>query len=207
MRLIADELWGKPCLGYKVQIGLPGEATRSFDALQAVIRAGLPVPLHPCPLDSLHVSVFTLISVRSTDAGKEMHWQGLSRRCVADLEQLCRGRSRIDLLFDRLQVTPTAVIVTGVDRSGGIDAIRKHFSGVLRGTSLPVPSYDLIHVTLARFGQEFLLPDAIVDAMAATPIAVSAEVAAVELVRERVYPALETDNIATVYLPQRPYSH
>ena len=96
----------------------------------------------------------------------------------------------------------SAVIATAGGRSAAIDAIRRHFSQVLGDVGLAVPSYDLIHVTLARFTRDFTLPDGTVAAVAAMPVSVDARVGAVDLVRELVYPALECDVIATVRLAQ-----
>lgn len=202
MRFVADDLCGKPCLGYKIQVGVPEEAARRFGAIQEALRAGLPGPLYLCPPRSLHVSIFTLISARSTHAGKEAQWQSFAASSIADLEELCCGEPCIDLVFDRLRVTPSAVIALAGGRSAAIDAIRRHFTEVLHEAGLDAPSYDLTHVTLARFTREFTLPDETVATVAALPVSIDARVGAVDLVRELVYPALECDVIATVRLAQ-----
>lgn len=199
---VADAQWGEPCLGYLAQARLADDALAAMAALQAQLPAAVPLPLRLCPAWSLHITVYGLVLPRWPDAAaKARHWEAIGPACLAALQQIGTGGSGFTLQFDRLAVTPMAIIATATDASGTIARLRAAFARLARHPEHPAPRYDIIHMTLARFAADGIVPPAALGAVAALAPCNAAPVARLEIVRERVYPSLEIDELATVLLP------
>ena len=198
--VVADALWGQPCLSYLVQARVSDAALAALVERQAALPRQVALPLHLAPPRSLHVTVYGLILPRWPDAGKAAHWSAIADASAARLRASlaeCRG---LALRFEHLAVTPGAIIALARDPSGTIDAMRRRFAEIARPATQPAPRYDIIHMTLARFARGGSVPRADVAAVEATALALDAAVTSVDLVRERVYPTLEVDILARVAL-------
>jgi hypothetical protein len=200
----ADPQWDRPCLGYLAQARLADDALARLVAIQVRLPDLVPVPLHLCPAWSLHVTVYGLVPPRwPDDVDKARHWAAIAPGCVAALHAIGGSGPRLVLTFDRVAVTPMAVIATARDPSGLVARLRAAFADGARHPGNPAPRYDIIHVTLARFAAAGTVPAA-AAAAAALPPGGDAAVARLEIVRERVYPSLAVDELATVMLAVTP---
>lgn len=200
LAVVADEMWGRDCLAYNVQGRFSDEAVQAIGALQDDVRDILPAPVHVCPPHALHVSIAAPVSVRWPDHGKDAYWQDIAAGTLADLEGLCRSQRRFALHLTTLRVTPSAIIAVADYVPALVGAIRARFAQAPGHPSLPRPVYDIAHTTIARFSAGALLPEPVVRRISARPVALAACVARIELVRERVYPSLETDTLASFEL-------
>lgn len=188
-------MWGKPCLAYNVQASFPVDALGAIAAIQHHLNA-LPLPQLKCPPpQAQHVSIYALVPVRWPDAGKEAYWNEISASAISSLQALCAGRRRFELQFDRLQLTPSAIIAVAAEMPDLIVDIREHFHRTPGHPHLPKPDYDIVHTTLARFDREDHVSEAVIREVSTTDIALTVEVEQLCLVRECVYPSLVLDEI------------
>jgi hypothetical protein len=198
--LIGDDMWGAPCLAYNLQAHFSDDALRMISVAQTGLEQMFPYPLNLCPLTSLHVSVYGLVPVVWADPGKEEYWQEISTKVIADLGRLCEGSHAFQLQFSRLRVTPRAVIAIAADPSGTIEKIREHFHQTARHPALPMQSYDIVHTTLARFRFNAFLPNEGLAQIESRQISIPAAITHLKIVRERIYPSIEFDNITSMRL-------
>lgn len=196
IRTAPDEKWGKPCLAYNVQVRFSADALDEIVRLQDGLQALSPSPLHLSPRDSLHVSIYALVPVRWPDAGKADYWRAMSAPAMSALRTLCADRRRFALRFERLRMTPSAIIAIATETPDLIADIRGHFDRLPGHPRLPKPRYDIVHTTLARFGSEAHVPEAVVRRISVMEMSLAADIDQVQLVCERVYPSLELDDLA-----------
>jgi hypothetical protein len=187
---VPDTWWGRPCTAYHVQPDLGPAAVRALGAVQRRAAALWPQPLHTAPPEALHVTIYPLAMVPD-DFDKAAYWQSVAPRVKAILADLCRDAPPLRLEFVRLKVTDVAIIAVARDSTGLIEAIRRR----IVETVPPPPTrgpihYDLIHSTLARYRSAEPVPQAAVAAVEGLPVAVTAEVPAITLVRESLFPCL-----------------
>jgi hypothetical protein len=200
LQTIADDIWGKPCLAYHVQPSLEPDTREAFEGLQRAIAEIWPAPLHVGPKPGLHVTIYPLVSVKGA-FDKDAYWQSIAQASQGLLEELCAGHQVLELRFSRLKVTDTAIIVTATEETGLIEAIRQKIV-----SDIPPPPghkpiiYDLIHSTLARYRTKASIPPDVIGRIEALPVSVRATVKQIRLVRETLFPCLETDEIAAIPL-------
>jgi hypothetical protein len=196
LTVTADGMWGRDCLAYSIQAAIPDGLADALASIQFELdKAGLPA-FHACPRNTLHISIFAVVPVRSPVAGKEDYWTGVSSRVMDDLDRLCRGHRVMPVHFDELRLTPNAIIAATRAVPDRIAAIRSHFAGWPAHPGWPRPVYDIMHVTLARFATEQRVPDSAVREVC-RPISLAGEVSRIQLVRETVYPSLKIDALAS----------
>jgi hypothetical protein len=200
LQTIADDIWGQPCLAYHVQPSLEPETREAFEGLQQSIVDLWPEPLHVGPKHGLHVTIYPLVPVKGT-FDKDAYWHSIAERSQGLLEDLCRGHRTLELRFSALKVTDTAIIVTATEETGLIETIRQRIV-----SEIPPPPghkpiiYDLIHATLARHRTNASIPSDVVERIETLPVAITAPVARIRLVRETLFPCLVTDEIASLAL-------
>ncbi len=196
MLVTADEMWGTPCLAYHIQAIFPRDALDAIAQLQCDLGAfGLPA-FNLCPRHSQHLSIYTLVPVRLPIAGKEDYWASISAVAFSDLDRLCRGRRRIALHFNEVRITSSAIIAVASAVHDLIGDIREHFSRWPAPSGRIAPTYDIAHVTLARFSVAAQVPATLIREISARPPSIDATISRVRLVRETVYPSLEVDELS-----------
>jgi hypothetical protein len=203
LQTIADDIWGLLCLAYHVQPSLEPETREAFEEVQRAIAEHWPQPLHVGPKPGLHVTIYPLVTVKG-DFDKDAYWQSIAQRSQDLLEDLCAGHRTLELRFSRLKVTDTAIIATATEETGLIEAIRER---IVRDIPPPPGAspiiYDLIHSTLARYRTKASIPDDVVERVERLPVSITAPVRQIRLVRETLFPCLETDEIAAIPLVGR----
>jgi hypothetical protein len=191
-----DDGWGKPCLAYNVQARFSARTLDEMALLQDGLQALSPLPLNLSPRHSLHVSIYALVPVRWPDTGKADYWNERSAQAISDLGTLCGDRRRFALCFEQLRITSSAIVAIATETPDMIADIRRHFDRLPGHPSFPKPRYDIVHTTLARFGSNTHVPESVVRRISTMRMSLAADIDQVQLVRERVYPSLETDDIA-----------
>lgn len=197
LQTIADDIWGRPCLAYHVQPDLLPETQARLAELQAEAAARWPGPLFLAPPEALHVTLYALVQVKDR-FDKEGYWAGIAERCRALIAELCRGHGPLELQFSSLKVTDTAIIAVATDETGLIGRIREAIARVIPPPPGLAPvRYTLIHTTLARYQTSQPVPDEIVRAVESLPVAVTAPIRRLKIVRETLFPCRETDEISS----------
>ncbi len=190
---VPDQWWGRPCLAYHAQPDLDAATGQALWQVQQQVAALWPQPLFQAPAEALHVTLYPFAMVPDS-YDKDAYWRSVAPRAKAILAELCPGAPRLSLQFFRLKVSPNAIIAVARDESGLIEAIRRR----IVDTIPPPPGrgpihYDLIHSTLARHRTAEPVPEAVVERVERLPIAVTAAVPAINLVRETRFACLERD--------------
>jgi len=197
LQTIADDLWGRPSLAYHVQPDLHPDTQAALESLQGAITERWPVPLHLCPRDRLHVTIYALVPVKGA-FDKESYWHRISEPSRALLTRLCSGHDPFKLRFSRIKVTDSAIIAVAEDETGLIDAIRRQIAEVIPPPPGQRPlRYNLIHSTLARYRSSQPVSKAIVEAIETLPVSIVAPVERIKIVRETLFPCLVMDEIVS----------
>jgi 2'-5' RNA ligase superfamily len=200
LQTIADDIWAKPCLAYHVQPSLEPEARDAFESLQGIIAESWPEPLHVGPKHGLHVTIYPVVPVRG-DFDKTAYWNSIAGRCQSLLEDLCSGHQTLELRFSGLRVTNTAIIVTASEDTGLIEAIRQRIVADIPPPPGQKPMvYDLIHSTLARYRTKGSIAHEVVERIESLPVSITTPVTQIRLIRETLFPCLETNEIASIPL-------
>lgn len=200
LQTIADDIWAQPCLAYHVQPSLQPETRDALESLQRTIAENWPETLHMGPRHGLHVTIYPLAPVKG-DFDKTAYWHSIAGRCQSLLEDLCGGHRTLELRFSRLKVANTAIIVTATDETGLIEGIRQRIVGAIPPPPGQKPIiYDLIHSTLARYRTGGSIPHEMVERIESLPVSITAPVTHIRLIRETLFPCLETDEIASIPL-------
>jgi hypothetical protein len=189
-----DELWGQPCVGYNVQLSLPAACLDALAQQQTALTSLVPLPLALVPASAQHVSLYALLHVRWQHADKPARYRELRAEAHELLADACSATPPFMLRFASLHVTPSAIIARAV-HDEFIAALRARLSALLARHGLPVRRYDMVHTTLARFRRSGELSADVVAQVEATPLALAAEISAVQLVCERVYPSLVLETL------------
>lgn len=197
LQTIGDDHWGQPSLAYHVQPGLGPETQLALEGLQQTVAGHWPTPLHLCPRDTLHVTIYALVPVRGC-FDKDNYWRSIAAPSRALLERLCVGHGALKLRFLGLKVTDAAIIAVARDETGLIEAIRQEIAEVIPPPLGREPlRYDLIHATLARYRASVPVPRTAVAAIESLPVSISAPVERIKIVRETLFPCLVTDEVAS----------
>jgi hypothetical protein len=197
LQTIADDIWGLPCLAHHVQPSLEPETRGAFEEVQRAIARRWPEPLRIVPRDGLHVTIYALVPVKGS-FDKDTYWQSIAGPSRRLLQDLCSGHHALELRFSRLKVTDTAIIAIATEETGLIGAIRDR---IVR--DIPPPPgreplhYDLIHMTLARYRTCASMANSVVAGIEALPVAISAPVARIKIIRETLFPCLVRDELAS----------
>lgn len=194
----ADPMWGQACLSYTVLIPLGTAAATDFARLQDSLARLWPDPLRLCPIEALHVTVHALAGVRAA-FDKEAYWQTNREAILTALTRIGAATPPLRLCFERLRVTPSAIIAIA-PRTDAVLAIRHALWEAIPPAPVASPRLDLVHVTLARYGATGPVPATTVAAADALEVGVAQDVGRLTLARERVYPLLEFETVATVAL-------
>ncbi|HEX2556523.1 MAG TPA: 2'-5' RNA ligase family protein [Microvirga sp.] len=190
---VPDAWWGRPCTAYHVQPELDPAALEALGAVQRRAAALWPHPLHTAPPQALHVTVYPFAMV--ADAyDKDAYWRQVEPLARGLLADLCRDAPPLRLEFFRLMVTNVAIIAVARDETGLIEAIRRRIVETVPPPPVRGPiHYNLIHSTLARYRSAEPVPASAVAAIEALPVAVTAPVSRINVVRETRFPCLARD--------------
>ena len=190
-----DLLWGRPVLSYNVAAMATPALGQGTAALVAALEqaAGGPGLLHLTPSEALHVSLYAVAPVRES-FDKQQYWNAVQPQVHAIVEAWARSSPPVTLQFTQLRILPAAVVAVA-EHDDAVWRLRQQLAEALTPPPTGAPRYDMIHMTLARYAKaEDMPPDFATRASALRPN-FHFRIEAVELIRERVYPALVCDRL------------
>jgi hypothetical protein len=146
---VPEDLWGRPALALHVQPHLEPAAQAALHALQGEVALLWPARLHRAPGAALHLTIYPLVPVRGA-FDRDAYWAEIAAPALEVLRGLCAAAGPFRLRFERVRVTPAAIIAVARDGSGLIERIRRAVAETLPPPPGLAPMrYDLIHSTLA----------------------------------------------------------
>jgi hypothetical protein len=198
-RVRAEALWGRSCSAYNVYIAPTAAAQVGLSAVQAAVQRVEP-GLLVCPPSSLHVSVASLLGVR-TDyaASKDGLWAEHGHSWTEQLAALAANVASFDLHYRRLVATDRAVIAVATP-SEPVNHLRALIRSRLQ---LPTPTPrggNLAHTTLFRYRAPLTCPDRFLSVLRDAEVDVATTVGELRLTREIIYPSLQVDVLAQLSL-------
>lgn len=190
--LSPDDLWGRPCLAFNVQVDVTDAVADELVSLQLALDKTVPGQ-YLIPRGALHLSVLNLVHSRSSMSlgNRRELWARNERRWV---EAIGLATALVDPFEVRLlHVLPApAGVLVAATVSAELIALRRQLAAAL---DMPAEPPELCHVTITRFGPA--VPDAseLRRALRGLSLDVSLRVSELRTVRESVYPSLERTTV------------
>jgi len=195
-----DELVGQACLSFQAQFSLPASARHALAELSRQIQGLVRSRLWIAPAESLHVTCHSLISPRDAFDGKEPCWDRMSARATEAVRRIEAEVPSFVIRFRAVRATDRAIIVlAGAEPS--VTSARAIFSRLVAPQETrPVLHYDTIHTTICRYIDPAGLPAELPQIVAGLRVDIRAEIDRLVLLRETVYPSLQTETLLAVSL-------
>lgn len=194
-----DPFWQQPARSYGVAALAPAGMQAALPPLLAQIAAiAAPCGLRLVPLQMQHLSIYAIAPVRQ-DFDKDAYWHANQAAAMAALRDWASAQKPVTLRFTGLRATSTAVIAVA-EPDEAIWSLRRRLAVALPSPPGGAPHYNLIHVTLARYGAPDMLPPDFSTRISALSIDLRFPLRDVTVFREMRYPALEFDTLATLPL-------
>jgi hypothetical protein len=190
-----DELWGKPCLAYNLQLEIEDGPSGALVDVQRALTRLLSVPLLLTPRETLHVSLFALVYVHWQAPDREAYWSRIAEPTGDLLTELCRTLPPVQLRFGGLRVTERAIFALASEPCATISTLRQQLAELLHTPDVPRPRHDIVHTTLARFAAPTTLDLEVVKAVQALPLDIYVTQGSARIVRELVYPSLLREEV------------
>jgi hypothetical protein len=198
-----DPFWQQPARSYGVAALAPAGTQAALQPVLAQIAViAAPCDLRLVPPSHQHLSIYAVAPVRQ-DFDKAAYWAANAAKVEAELRDWVAAQPPVTLRFTSLRATPAAIIAMADESAAAGDAVwslRRRLAAILPPPPGGAPRYDLIHVTLARYGAPDRLPPDFAARIAALPVDLEFPLQQVVLLRETRYPALEFDILATLPL-------
>ncbi|VTR94353.1 Uncharacterized protein OS=Microvirga lotononidis GN=MicloDRAFT_00042240 PE=4 SV=1 [Gemmata massiliana] len=189
-QVVADPLWGQPCLAFNVQIPITPAAAGVLHQLQDALAAIEPNTLHRCPADTLHVTVLWILGVRVVHrVDKRAHWQQIREACVVAMKDVAAQTERFVIRFRAVVPTDAAVIVVAED-DGQMARLR---TTLVERMPIPMDTSripDIIHTTIFRYRSRLNAPSEFEGATRTVEPHIAMFVDRMAIREEQVYPSL-----------------
>lgn len=191
--LIPDPLWGKECVAFNVQVALTSTTAAQLAKAAAQLDAAVPHQ-RATPQSSLHVFVVNLVHSRSPMGAREKEalWRAHERDWLQVIDNAAKASDPFDIHLAHLVPAPGGILIAAAN-CAGLVALR---ADLMRGLGMKAEAVpELGHVTLMRYGPRPPSAGSARNAIQALDVRVTAHVAVLRTVRERVYPSLMRDTI------------
>jgi hypothetical protein len=197
----SQDYLNKPAIGYMANALLSEPSRKSIGDLQDVFVEKFRETIWPTPVDTLHITLLDwLAPLVDYNHDKDVLFQAILPEYDAALNEILSKMGYIDLTFDSMIVSPSAVAIIADEKSTQVfNKIRRDFLAqvdLLPNTKQP-PS--IVHSTILRFTDEIPLED-IKKVANSTDFSFSENVRAFQLVRETKLPMLEYSVIKKYFL-------
>lgn len=181
----------KPFQGYVINTVFSDENTRELETLIKEISTTFGDAVFPMPNVSLHTTLLDWIAPLVDYGGKDKEalFAQIQPGYDRALREVLSSFGPINVHFDELRVSPSAIIIVGHD-NGEFQSIREQFLDrvqLLPGTKLPP---TIIHSSLARFTESIEL-DLVKSFLATKTISFTQQVSDFRLVHTAKEPMLE----------------
>lgn len=187
---VRDPYWSQPLISYTVMQLLTPAARDACSRLlhEVADMAGGAENLLIAPAETLHLSLYAIAPVRS-DFDKDAWWAVHGDRALTVFRRWCATQPAVTLQFRELRVTQTAVIAVA-EPQDAVWSLRRALSAEVPQPPGGTPTYDMIHMTLARYAQPENLPADFAARVTALPLALDVPLHEITLMRETAYPLL-----------------
>jgi hypothetical protein len=200
METQADPWWEQPCLAYNLQARLPRASVGWLMRMQECLTREVSAPVNVVPALALHVSLYSPVPFSWPADAKEAFWLSKRPHILNLMPEIANCCSALELHFEATRVFPSAVVAIARDETESVRRIRQRIADVCRHPTLPAPTYDIIHCTLARFAAKATISSDELQAYESNWRPFSTRIQTLVLVRERRYPSLDVDEIIAVRL-------
>lgn len=205
-QLLLARRWGQQCRAYNVCI-LPGPAATATLAAVQDRALRLEPALLRVPERALHANLAWLLPVHQEfGQPKDELWDQHGRQWTATLADVAAKTGRLQLRFQRLVATSSAVI-TVADEPNRFSVLRRELIPLL---DLPgsASAGDLVHITLFRYTKPLHDPAALLQWLAAAEFRIDIDTGELLVIRERIFPSLDYEILHRIPLatasPARP---
>lgn len=145
----AEELWGRPCLAYNLQVFLPIGVRQELVSIQD--RFADFAGLLRVPPPALHATVGWLLEVRTTyPADKEALWRRHGERWRSALEETISSLSQFEIVYRSLLLSTRAIVVV-VEPVDAVTVLRRKLVEQLDLPAETPSQPELLHTTLYRY--------------------------------------------------------
>lgn len=189
--IVLDTMWGDPCLAYNVQVLLPPSIHAPLVKLQTEIEHQETGSLLRCPAHALHISIASLIPVRTPDSSqdKEAQWQSIRYESQTALRKVAKTTRDFQIRFCRVIATDGAIITVATD-DGHMQTIREKLREYVPLRSTPI---NIIHCTLFRYHTRLENPQKLLADLQTRTLRQIFTVDELQIRRETMYPSLASD--------------
>ncbi len=143
---------GKDAIGYMINTGLSSEAAAQIKMIQQSAQEVFAGDLWPTPVESLHVTLLDwLAPLVDYHEDKDVLFENIRVSYDKALDDILNDVPKQSVVFNRLLVSPSAIIVVADNAASDFNKIRQAFLShvnLLPGTKQPP---TIVHATIARF--------------------------------------------------------
>lgn len=187
-----DSQIGLPVFGVSL-IALPPESIKSrLSEIQDLIEASSPEDcLYRCPATTLHLSVFHFVWARSPHAARgPAEWEKCKARMLESTAAITSSAQPFAQGRGTVQVGDAAIYLK-FDASPALEQLRDSLAGIATPLLSCAGRPAIQHISLFRYRRSVAM-QAVQEACAGLPLfSVDWEVGALQLVQEKVYPAID----------------
>lgn len=183
--------WGQPCRAFNLYIVLEQAAVAALGELQRELLA-LEPSLLVVPESAMHVSVAWLIPVHQEDtaASKDAQWARHGQRWCGEIRAALADLAPFDLAYTSLIATDNAIIASAEPR----DTVNMLRCELVKRLTLAddLNRGELVHTTLLRYSAPLAQPERLLQRLSAMHVYIGARVSELTVVREEIFPSLQT---------------
>jgi len=170
-------------VGYIINTGLSDHLADEVHKIQASLAEEFPGAIWSAPRKSLHITLMDwLAPLVDYGQDKDELFPSLESEYVNVLEDILKNQDSINVLFDRIEVYPAAIIIKGRD-DGSYQRIRSQFLDRIDLLPDTKPPGQIVHSTICKFLQPINIDD-IKSFAGSMSLAVSEEINEFRLARE-----------------------
>jgi hypothetical protein len=186
----ADKNIGKEVVGYVVCEYFSEQAKKEISKVQKIISDKFGDAVWIAPIDSLHITLMDwLAPFVEYKKDKEGIFTEIFPEYDRVISECLLNKGAIDIIFNRIKVTDSAVIIIGED-NGKFNEIRKDFLDKIELIGDTKRPPQIIHSTICRFIKELPIAE-VEDVLKGVEIEFKEVVGEFNLIRAKTSPMLD----------------
>lgn len=183
---------GQDALGYMVNAGIESRVSVQIEELQNAIRGRYGDAVWTAPKDALHITLLDWIApLVEYEEDKARLFERNRDTYDQALEKVLQGIGVLEVIFNRIMVSPSAIALVADDSAESFNTIRDGFlkhAQLLPGTKMPP---KIVHSTIARFIGDVSID----DSFEYDELPIEANITEFRLVKETTLPMLGYETI------------
>ncbi len=196
-----DAMWGKPIKGVTLQIDLSEEVRSAVCKLQDELRALEPDALLLTPRLFQHISFNQVVYWGGTyKLGHDQTWEAIEEDFLFRFQQLDNKFSSFPISFVNVIPLNSAIIWAALDNHDEMQALRAALKETLPFPSETTKDNTFIHTTIARYKTKLRDPKRVIQLLESFQTTMTMKVKEIILRKEKLYPSLETSELARIRL-------